>query len=113
MGQCVTSKYRESDKREGGSYAFERLSRYFDVTHWTFCAAPLKVEQHQQQQGPSGTAVVRLGGNAEHGQDLLYVVEKLTLSFKNIKTIQMNDIILWTWSHSLCTFADSLCETGQ
>ncbi len=32
-GQCMTSKYRESDKRADGSYAFEWLSRYFDVIH--------------------------------------------------------------------------------
>ncbi len=32
-GQCMTSKYRESDKRTDGSYAFEWLSRYFDVIH--------------------------------------------------------------------------------
>ncbi len=25
-------------------YAFESLSRYFDVIHWSFCTAPLKVE---------------------------------------------------------------------
>ncbi len=35
--QCMTSKYRESDKRADGSYAFE--------WHWPFCAAPLKVER--------------------------------------------------------------------
>ncbi len=29
-GQCMTSKYRESDKRADGSYAFEW---YFDVIH--------------------------------------------------------------------------------
>ncbi len=40
----MTSKYRESDKRADGSYAFEWLSRYFDVIHWPFYAAPLKVE---------------------------------------------------------------------
>ncbi len=33
---------RESDKRADGSYAFEWLSRYIDVIHWPFCAAPLK-----------------------------------------------------------------------
>ncbi len=32
-GQCMTSKYHESDKRADGSYAFEWLSRYFDVIH--------------------------------------------------------------------------------
>ncbi len=42
--QCMTSKYRESDKRADGSYAFEWLSRYFDFIHWPFCAAPLKFE---------------------------------------------------------------------
>ncbi len=26
------------------TYAFEWLSRYFDILHWPFCAAPLKVE---------------------------------------------------------------------
>ncbi len=31
-------KYRESDKRADGSYAFESLSRYFDVTLLSFCA---------------------------------------------------------------------------
>ncbi len=41
----MTSKYRERDKRADGSYAFEWLSRYFDVIHWLFCAAPLKVER--------------------------------------------------------------------
>ncbi len=30
--QCMTSEYRESDKRANGSCAFEWLSRYFDVT---------------------------------------------------------------------------------
>ncbi len=29
----MTLKYRESDKSADGSYAFELLSRYFDVTH--------------------------------------------------------------------------------
>ncbi len=43
--QCMTSKYRESDKRADGSYALEWLSRYFDVIHWSFCAAPLQVER--------------------------------------------------------------------
>ncbi len=32
-GQCLTSKNRESNKRADGSYAFEWLSRYFDVIH--------------------------------------------------------------------------------
>ncbi len=45
-GQCMTSKYRESDKRADGSYAFEWLSRYFDVIHRPFYAAPLKVERN-------------------------------------------------------------------
>ncbi len=27
----MTSKYRESDKKAVGSYAFQSLSRYFDV----------------------------------------------------------------------------------
>ncbi len=40
-GQCMTSMYRESDKRAHGSFAFEWLSRYFDVIHCPFCAAPL------------------------------------------------------------------------
>ncbi len=39
----MTSKYHESDKRKDRAYAFESLSRYFDVIHWPFCAAPLKV----------------------------------------------------------------------
>ncbi len=43
-GQSMTSKYRESDKRDW-SYAFEGLSRYFDVIHWPFCIASLKVER--------------------------------------------------------------------
>ncbi len=40
--QCMTSKYRESDKRTDG---FKRLSRYFNIIHWPFYAAPLKVER--------------------------------------------------------------------
>ncbi len=32
-GRCMTSKYRESDKRADGSYDVEWLSRYFDVIH--------------------------------------------------------------------------------
>ncbi len=43
----MTSKYRESDKKAVGSYAFESLSRYFDVIRWAFCAAPLQVERAQ------------------------------------------------------------------
>ncbi len=43
-GQSMTSMYRESDKRDW-SYAFEWLSRYFDVIHWPFCIASLKVER--------------------------------------------------------------------
>ncbi len=38
-------KYRESDKKAVGSYAFESFSRYFDVIRWSFCAALLQVEQ--------------------------------------------------------------------
>ncbi len=41
-GQCVTSKYSESDKRADGSSAFESLSWYFDVIH--FWATLLKVD---------------------------------------------------------------------
>ncbi len=37
-------KYRESDKKAVGSYAFESFSRYFDVIRWSFCAALLQVE---------------------------------------------------------------------
>ncbi len=33
---------KDSDKRADGSYAFERLSRYFDVIHRSFYAARLK-----------------------------------------------------------------------
>ncbi len=28
-------------------YAFESLSRYFDVIHWSFCSVPLQVEHTQ------------------------------------------------------------------
>ncbi len=38
------NKYRESDKKAVGSYAFESFSRYFDVIRWSFCAALLQVE---------------------------------------------------------------------
>ncbi len=41
----MTSKYRESDKRANGSYAFEWLSRYFDIIHWPFYVALLKVQR--------------------------------------------------------------------
>ncbi len=41
----MTSKYRESDKRADGSYAFKSLSRYFDVIRWSFCAVLLQVER--------------------------------------------------------------------
>ncbi len=44
-GQCMTLKYRESDKRADGCYAFEWLSRYFDDIHWPFYTAPFKVER--------------------------------------------------------------------
>ncbi len=40
----MTSKYRESDQKAVGSYAFESLSRYFDVIRWSFCSALLQVE---------------------------------------------------------------------
>ncbi len=43
-------KYSESDKRADGSYAFEWLSRYFDVIHGPFCGAPLKVERAYRLQ---------------------------------------------------------------
>ncbi len=36
----MTSKYHESDKRAD----FKWLSQYFDVLHWPFYAAPLKVK---------------------------------------------------------------------
>ncbi len=41
----MTSKYRESDKKAVGSYAFESLSRYFDVIRWSFCTALIQVER--------------------------------------------------------------------
>ncbi len=41
----MTSMYRKSDKRADGSYAFEWLSSYFDIIHWPFYAAPLKVKR--------------------------------------------------------------------
>ncbi len=40
----MTSKYRESNKKAVGSYAFESLLRYFDVIRWSFCSALLQVE---------------------------------------------------------------------
>ncbi len=42
------AQYRESDKRADGSYAFEWLSRYFDV-HWSFCAASLQPRDSKQK----------------------------------------------------------------
>ncbi len=40
MIRCVDSQFEFEQ-----TYAFELLSRYFDVIHWPFCAAPLKVER--------------------------------------------------------------------
>ncbi len=33
------------DKKAVGSYAFELLSRYFDVIRWSFCSALLQIER--------------------------------------------------------------------
>ncbi len=38
----TVSKYRESDKKAVRSYAFESLSRYFDVIRWSFCTASIR-----------------------------------------------------------------------
>ncbi len=58
----MTSKYRESEKRAGGFYAFEWLSRYFDVIHWPFYVAPLKVEGASSVQGEGDSSLRGLEG---------------------------------------------------
>ncbi len=42
---CVTSKYRKSCREQTAPYAFESLSRPFDVIHRLVCAAPLQIQR--------------------------------------------------------------------
>ncbi len=49
LKQCLNSKtWHQSTaraiKEQMDPYALESLSQYFDVTQWSFCAAPLQVE---------------------------------------------------------------------
>ncbi len=57
IDQCVTSKYRKSYREQTTPYAFESLSRYFDVIHRSVCAELLQIQRAYGQtfRAPNGS----------------------------------------------------------